>query len=201
MQGFLAELKQSLRMFRQSPGFTIAVVAALSIGIGANTAIFSIVNTVLLKPLNVPDADHVVEFMLTTRGNSFPGGAPQHYFLWRDQARLFQEVSDYRLELMNLTGGSDPEQVPAARITVNFFNLFGTQLLKGRTFTAEEDRPGAGRLLILSSGLWKRRFGGEDSVIGRSVSLNGSSYVVIGVLGPSFNLEQFDQQPQVWLPF
>jgi predicted permease len=102
---------------------------------------------------------------------------------------------------MNLTGGSDPEQIPAARITVNFFNLFGAQLLKGRSFTAEEDRPGAGRLLILSYGLWKRRFGGEDSVIGRSVSLNGSSYVVIGVLGPSFNSEQFDQQPQVWLPF
>src|SRR5215469_10203116 len=125
MHGYLPELKRSLRVFRQSPGFTIAAVATLSIGIGANTAIFSIVNTVLLKPLNVPHADRVVQFMLTTRGGSFPGGAPQHYFLWRDQTRLFQNVSAYRLELANLTGGSDPEQIPAARVTVDFFRLFG----------------------------------------------------------------------------
>ena len=201
MRAFLGELKQSLRMFRQNPGFTVAAVATLAIGIGANSAIFSIVNRVLLKPLNVPAADRVVEFMLTRQGNSFPAAAPQHYFVWRGQITLFQDVSAYRLELANLTNDQAPEQIAAARISVDFFKLFGATILQGRTFTAEEDRPGAGHVMILSYGLWKRRFGGDPSVIGQSVNLNGTSYLVIGVLASSFDSEQFDQRPDVWLPF
>ena len=197
MRAFLGELKQSLRMFRQNPGFTIAAVVTLAIGIGANSAIFSIVNTVLLKPLSVPAADRVVEFMLTTRGNSFPGGAPQHYSVWRDQMALFQEVSAYRLELANLTNDQVPEQIAAGRISVDFFKLFGATILRGRAFTGEEDRPGGGHVTILSEGLWKRRFGGDPSVIGRSVTLNETPYTVIGVLEASFDSEQFDQRPDV----
>jgi putative ABC transport system permease protein len=200
VRAFFGELRQSLRMFRQNPGFTVAAVATLAIGIGANSAIFSIVNTVLLKPLNVPAADRVVEFMLTRQGNSFPGAAPQHYFVWRDQDALFQDVSAYRLELANLTNDQAPEQIAAARTSVNFFKLFGATILRGRPFTNEEDRPGAGHVMILSYGLWKRRFGGDPSVLGQSVSLNGTAYSVIGVLA-SFDSEQFDQRPEVWLPF
>jgi putative ABC transport system permease protein len=198
---FFGELKHSLRMFRQHPGFTVAAVATLAIGIGANSAIFSIVNRVLLKPLNVPAADRVVEFMLTLQGNSFPAAAPQHYFVWRDQITLFQDVSAYRLELANLTNDQAPEQIAVARISVDFFKLFGATILQGRILTAEEDRAGAGHVMILSYGLWKRRFGGDPSVIGKSVNLNGTSYLAVGVVASSFDSEQFDQRPDVWLPF
>jgi putative ABC transport system permease protein len=201
MYSILAELKYCLRRFQQGPGFTISALSALAIGIGANTAIFSVINTVLLKPLAVPEPDRVVQFMLTTQGNSFPGGSPQHYFLWRNQTNLFRDVSGYRLELINLTGDGDPEQIAAARITADFFNLFGAPVLYGRRFTTEEDRPGSSHVLLLSYRLWRRRFGSDARVIGKTVLLSESPYEVIGVLAPTFNSEQFDQRPEVWLPF
>lgn len=122
MHAFFGELKHSSRMFRQSPGFTVAAVATLAIGIGANSAIFSIVNRVLLKPLKVPAADRVVEFMLTIQGNSFPAAAPQHYFVWRDQITLFQDISAYRLELANLTNDQAPEQIASRGSALTFSN-------------------------------------------------------------------------------
>ena len=108
MNTFWQDVRYAIRGLVRNPGFTLVTVVTLALGIGANSAIFSVVNTVLLRPLKVPNSDRVVQFMLTTQGNSFPGGAPQHYFLWRDQARQFQDVSACRLELVNLTGGPDP---------------------------------------------------------------------------------------------
>ena len=201
MYSFLAELKHCLRRFQQSPGFTISALAALAIGIGGNTAIFSLINTVLLKPLAVPEPDRVVQFLLTTQGNSYPGGSPQDYFLWRNQTHLFRDVSGYRLELMNLTGGPEPEQIAAARVTADFFSLFGAPVLRGRRFTPEEDRIGSSHVLLLSYGFWQRRFGSDAPIIGKTVVLSGTPYEVIGVLGPTFNPEQFDQRPDVWIPF
>ena len=145
MEDFLRDLKQSLRVLLQSPAFTIAALAALALGIGANTAVFSVVNTVLLKPLNVPGADRIVQFMLTFRGGSFPGGSAHHFFSWRQQTGVFQDVSALRLELVNLTGGGEPQQVPVARVSAEFFPLFGASLAKGRAFSSIEDRPKAGR--------------------------------------------------------
>ena len=201
VETFLKDLKYSLRVFRESPTFTLVAVTALALGIGANASVFSLVNAVLLKPLTAPEPERIVQFMNTYPGGMFSGGSPQQFFLWREQNGLFQDVSAHRLELINLTGGSDPEQVPAARATADFFHLFGVPVLHGRAFTADEDRPGGGQIAMLSYGLWVRRFGGDPQMVGKTISINGSSYRVVGIVASHFNAEQFDQNPDLWIPF
>ena len=191
------------RSLRRTPGFTLAVVAALALGIGANTAIFSVVNAVLLKPLPYPDPDRLVTFLNTSPQGSGPGASPTKFNVWRQQTGAFQDVSAYRFNAVNLTGGSDAEQIPAGQVSADFFRLFGAPLIAGRGFTADEDRPNGGHVVVLSEGFWKRRFGGDAAALGRTLSIDGDPYTVIGIVG------RFDTQairpptgePQVWVPF
>src|SRR5580765_2561373 len=201
MSDFLRDLKHSLRMFRQTPGFTLAAVAALTLGIGANTAIFSVVNSVLLRPLPFPDPDRLVLFLNVGPNGSGSGASVPKFNIWREQTPAFQDAAAYSFGVMNLTGGERPEQLPSARVTADFFRLFGAQTAVGRTFTADEDRPNGDKVVVLSHGFWQRRFGGDPRVIGRTLPLSGDSYVVIGVLAPSFNRTQFDPFADVWTPF
>ncbi len=196
-----ADLKQASRIFRQSPAFAFAAVAALTLGIGANTAIFSVFNAVVLKPLNIPQADRLVEFMLAFPGGMNSTGSPQHFFVWHRQTNIFENVSAHRLELVNLTDGPDPQQLAAARVTADFFSLFDAPILFGRTFSQEEDRPNGGRVVVLSHAVWSSRFASDPSIVGKGIPLNGEQYVVIGILGANFNTEQFDQRPATWIPF
>jgi putative ABC transport system permease protein len=202
MDKLLKDLRYSLRVMRQSPGFTIAAIAALALGIGANTAIFSVVNTVLLKPLPYPDPDSLVAFLTTSPQGSGPGASPAKFNLWRQQTAAFQDVAAYRFNVVNLTG-ADPEQVAAGQVSADFFRLFGAPMIAGRTFTVEEDRPNGGHVVVLGEGFWKRRFGADPEVVGRTLSLNGEPHVVIGVLG-SFDTEAIQSPtgpPEIWLPF
>ena len=201
MADFLRDLKHSLRMFRQTPGFTLAALAALTLGVGANTAIFSVVNSVLLKPLPFPDPDGLVLFLNVGPSGSRTDASVTKFNVWRQQTPAFQDAAAYGFGVMNLTGGESPEQLPSARVTADFFRLFGARTAVGRTFTADEDRPNGGRVVVLSYGLWQRRFGGDPQVVGRTLPLSGDSYVVIGVLAPSFNRAQFDPFADVWTPF
>jgi putative ABC transport system permease protein len=201
MADFVRDLRHSLRMFRQTPGFTLAALAALMLGIGANTAIFSVVNTVLLKPLPYPEPDRLISFMNVGPNGSNPGASVPKFNLWRDQTTLVEDASAYRFGVMNLVGGDSPEQLPWAQVTPDFFRLFGAQTIAGRTFTADEGRPNGGKVVVLGYGFWQRRFGGDPQVIGRTVSLSGDSYEVIGVLAASFNSAQFDPFADVWTPF
>ena len=201
MDNFLRDLRHSLRMFRQSPGFTLAAVAALTLGIGANTAIFSVVNSVLLKPLPFPDPERLVVFLNVSPNGSGSAGSVPKFNVWREQTPAFQDAAAYNFGVMNLTGGESPEQLPSARVTADFFRLFGAQMAAGRTFTADEDRPNGGKVVVLSYGFWQRRFGGDPAVIGRTLPLSGDSYVVIGILASSFNSTQFDPFADVWTPF
>src|SRR5215210_4564115 len=138
MEAFIRDLKQSLRMFAQSPAFTLAAIAALTLGIGANTAIFSVVNAVLLKPVAVPDADRVVVFMnLSPRGTG-AASSPAKFMHYRAQDQVVQDVSAFNTGVMNYTGGSFPEQLRSGRVSADFFKLVGAPVLLGRTFTAEE---------------------------------------------------------------
>ena len=200
METFIKDVKYSLRMFVQSPGFTLAAVGALALGIGANTAIFSVVNTVLLKPLAYPDADRMVQFLLTSPQGSGPGASATKFNVWRQQTAVFQDVAAYDFggPGLNLTGGAYPEQIQGIHVTKDYFHLFGAPVAMGRTFTAEEDLPHGGHVVVLSNGLWKRRFGGDPNMVGKSISLGGDAYIVVGILGAGF---ASDPVADVWIPF
>ncbi len=187
-------------MFRRSPAFTIAAIAALALGIGANTAIFSVVNAVLLKPLTYPDPDRIVQFLLTSPQGSGPGASVTKFNIWKQQTQVFQEVAAYDFggPGLNLTGGAFPEQVQGIHVTKDYFRLFGAEVAAGRTFTAEEDRPNGGHAVVLSNGLWKRRFGGDPGIVGRAISLGNQPYTVVGILASSFAT---DPPADLWLPF
>jgi putative ABC transport system permease protein len=200
METFWMDLKHSLRLLRQSPGFTITAISALALGIGANTAIFSVVNTVLLKPLAFPEPDRIVTLLTSNPQGSFPGASIPKYNAWRRQTKVLEDVSAYDPggPGLNLSGGDHPEQLKGIHVSYEFFHLFGAQPAIGRTFTAEEDRPKGGNVIVLSNGLWQRRFGSDPGIVGKAITLGGESYTVIGVLAPGFT---FDPMPDLYLPF
>jgi putative ABC transport system permease protein len=194
------DLRHSIRTFLKSPAFTTVAVAAIALGIGANTAIFSVVNAVLLKPLTYPDPDRIVEFVLTQSGRAAPGCSPAEFNVLRQQTSIFEDVSGYDTGRagINLTGGDVAEQIHGIRVTADYFSLLGAPIALGRTFTPEEDRPNGGHFVVLSYALWQRRFGGDPRVIGGTISLGGIPYTVTGVVGRTFVT---DPAADVWLPF
>ena len=200
LEDFFKDLKQSLRMFRQSPAFTLAAVAALTLGIGANTAIFSVVNAVLLRPVSFPDPDRLVVFLNTSPQGSGPGASPAKFQHWRAQDSVVQDVAAFRTGIVNYTGGTFPEQLRSGQVSVDFFNLFGAPVLRGRTFTVAEDTPGGERVVVLSQRFWESRFNRAEDIIGKTISLSGETYTVIGVLG-DFDFSEYGTTPQVWMPF
>jgi len=200
MEHFFRDLRHSLRIFRKSPGFTVTAVAALALGIGTNTAIFSVINTVLLKPVAAPDPGRIVVFG-TTRPDGPPvGGSPTRFNVWRQMTNLFQDVCAYRYGTMNLTGVDSPEQVQMGQVSEAYFRLFGISAARGRTFTAHEDQPNAGHFVVVSNEFWKRALGGNPQTIGKTLSLNGSPYVVVGILHPGVETET-PLPIDVWVPF
>jgi putative ABC transport system permease protein len=199
MVSLFQDFKQSLRMLAKSPAFTFAAIAALALGIGVNTAIFSVVNAVLLKPLTYPDPDRMVQFLSTSPDGNSPGASITKFHNWQQQTNVFQDVSAYDFggPGFNLTG-TVPEQVHGIHVTHDYFALFGAPVQLGRTFTPQEDLPNGGRVVVLSNGFWKRKFGGNPQVVGTSISLGGDPYTIVGVLGPNF---ETDPVSDMWLPF
>lgn len=200
MDAFLKDVKHSLRMFLQTPSFTIAAVAALALGIGTNTAIFSVVNSVLLRPFDYPHPERIVMFQNTFKDGRGGSAAPTEFNWWRQQTDAFEDISAYAFEVANLTGEAFPEQIQATRASANFLHICGADILYGRTYTAEEDLPNAPKTMVLSYAFWKRHYGGDPQVIGRRVTLSGERYEIIGVAGPNLKIE-IDQPPDVYIPF
>ncbi len=202
---FAQDFRYGLRTLRKSPGFTAVAVLTLALGIGANTAIFSVVDTVLLKPLHAPDPDRVVIFMNTNRQGSSPIAADIEFNLWRKQTKVLQEVSGYASTSYYLTGVSQPQKVDAMWVTEDYFRLFGLRIAQGRGFTPEDER-GTGRLFenghvaVLSNGFWKSAFGGDPHILGKTISLSGNPYEIVGIMAPHVRTET-PEQPDVWLPF
>ena len=193
------DIKHALQMFTKSPGFTLAAVSALALGIGANTAIFSVVNAVLLKPLEYPDADRIVSIVWKTpQGNSEVASITK-FHEYEKQTSIFKDVAAYDFggPGFNITGGR-PEQVHGIHVTEAYFRVFGAPVMLGRTFTPQEDAPNGGKVVVLSYGLWQRKFGGNPNVIGSSLSLGNEPYTIVGVLGKDFST---DPQADIWLPF
>jgi predicted permease len=200
METLLADFKQALRRFRQSPGFLAAAVSALALGIGANTAIFSIVNTVLLKPLAYPQPERIVVLMNSSPQGSGPAASPTKYNVWHRQTQILEDIAAYDTggPGLNLGGTGRPEQVKGVHVSREFFPLFGATTTLGRTFTPEEDRPGGATVVVLSNGLWQRRFGSDPNIGGKALTLGGEAYTVIGVLDRRFT---FDTPADLYLPF
>ena len=197
MESFVRDLKQSLRMFAQSPAFTLAAVAALTLGIGANTAIFSVVNAVLLKPVAVPDPDRVIVFMNTSPRGVGPAASPAKFAHYQQQTQVVDDVSAFNTAVINFTGGTFPEQLPAGRVSASFFKLVGAPFVLGRGFTADEDRPNGPRVTVISRHLWESRFAGDPAIVGKSISLGSEPYTIVGVLN-SFDFREFGPSPDVW---
>ena len=199
MSNFRDNFKHALRMFRANPGFTFAAIAALALGIGINTAIFTVVDTVLLKPLTYPDADRIVQFLLTSPQGNGPGASIPKFMLWQQQTSAFQDVAAYDFggPGFNLTG-AQPEQVHGIHVTQGYFRLFGASPMLGRTFTPQEDSPNGGKVVVLSYGLWQRKFGGNPNIIGSALSLGNEPYTIVGVLNQSF---VSDPEADILLPF
>ncbi len=191
------DLRFGLRALRKSPGFTLASVALLALGIGANTAIFSVVNGVLLKPLPYKDPDRLVRMYGTYKGaGAFPL-SDANFFDYRAQSQSFDAIAAWTDRQANLTGGDEPERILAASVTANFFDVLGAAPLRGRTFVGGEDQAGRDGVAVLSHELWQRRFGSDPAVLGRTIALDGRSVVVVGVLPPSF---RFPEYAELWLP-
>src|SRR5262245_40456964 len=201
MDTLLQDLKHSLRTFVRSPGFTIAAIAALALGIGANTAIFSVVNAVLLKPVPFPDPDRFVFVMNVSPQGGGPAASPAKFAFYQQQTTILQDVSAFRMGVVNYTGAGTPEQLRNGQVSADYFRLAGIPISHGRTFSREEDLPGGEHVVLLSQGLWKRRFGSDPSVIGKTMQLSGDPYVIIGVLNESPNARVLEPNPEVWTAF
>ena len=199
IENLLGDLKHTARVLWRSPAFAATAIAALALGIGANTAIFSVVNAVLLQPLSYPQPDRLVALE-----RHFPEGdgssvSIPKFTVWSEQTQVFQAVTayDFAGPGMNLTGGDRPEQIKGIHASSGYFEVFGAPLAIGRIYTPEEDRPGAVHVAVISSGLWRSRFAGDPAVIGKTIELTGDPYEIIGVLGPTFKT---DPPADIWLP-
>lgn len=200
MNVLVGDLKYAFRTLGRSGGFTATALTALALGIGANTAIFSVVNAVLLKPLPFPQADRIVQLMNKTPQGSFPAASLAKYNAWRTRTDVLEDITAYdnRGPGVNITGGERPEQVPGIHVSHEFFRLFGAPVVVGRAFSAEEDRPRGDNVVVISHGMWQRRFGSDPAVIGKPISLGTDVYTIIGVLGSGFS---FDPAADLYLPF
>ena len=194
------DVSHSLRTFLKNPGFMVSAISALALGIGANTAIFSVVNAVLLKPLTYPDADRMVNFVFSASGIAANLHCVAEFHLFQRQTNLFKEVVafDNAGPGFNLTGGDRPEQVNGIHVSQGYFRVYGAPVILGRIFTPQEDSPHGGNVVVLSYGLWQRRFGGDKAIVGKSISLGNEPYNVVGVVGKGF---VGDVKADLWLPF
>jgi len=172
------DLRYAFRMLRKSPGFTAITVMTLALGIGANTAIFSVVNAVLLQQLPFPQPGRV---MVVHRGEGSSVPYPEFQDL-EAQNQSFDPIALWRRDSFNLTGSGDAERIPVRMISTNFFSILGIQPLAGRMFRADEDRQGAAPVALLSEGLWRRKFAGDTNILGKSISLSGRDYTIIGIM-------------------
>ncbi len=198
MGPLLQDLKYGLRMLGKNPGFTAVAVVTLALGIGANTAIVSVVNAVLLHSLPYKDPSHLVMIWETYR--EFPKVWPSvpNFIDWREQNDVFDAVGAYRIGSgFTVTGQGGPERIQGTFISSNLFSLLGVKASLGRTFVAAEDKPGAEPIVVLSHRLWQRSFGSDGRVIGRSIALDGKSYTVVGVMPPGF---MFPDWAELWMP-
>jgi predicted permease len=187
METLLQDIRYGARVLARHKGFTAVAVITLALGIGANTAIFSVVNELLLRPLPYRDAERVVMLWeVTPEGRHQNTTSRKNFLAWREQSKSFETIAAFSDQRANLTGAGDPEEVSTQMASSGLFNVLGVDAVVGRTFTKDDIEPGAPRVAVLGYGLWQRRFGGDRGVVGRPITLSGEPYTVIGVVPANF---------------
>ena len=194
------DVSYALRLLRHTPGFTAVVVATLALAIGGTTAIFTLVDTVLLRPLRFAESQRLA-FVWTTAGSRV---SPDYLHDWRLQSRAFEDMAGWFDLPANLTGGGEPIEVLADRVTPNFFSVLGTSALLGRTFTSDSSLGHVKSEVVLSHGLWRRRYGGDPGVVGRPITLDGKGFTIVGVMPEGFTVRTVElshSRAELWMPF
>ena len=191
------DLRYGARMLAKNPGFTAVAVVALALGVGANTAIFSVVNAVLLRPLQYPHAERVVAIQELNEKGSRVQVTPANFLDWRAQNTVFEHLAAIYARTANLAAGDEAERIDLAMTSANFFEVFGVRPQLGRFFVPEEEAAGHAPVVVISHGLWQRRFGGDPSAVGKTLALDGQTYAVVGVAPAGF---QYPDKTEAWLP-
>ncbi|MFP5260646.1 MAG: ABC transporter permease [Blastocatellia bacterium] len=196
------DFRYGLRVLVKSPVFTTVAVLSLALGIGANTAIFSVVNGLLLRPLPYPDSERIVAVWHTPPQESFPGMnrfsvSPANYLDWKEQSSAFEQMAIYQYAGFSLSAGGDPVAVTGAAVSSDFFPVLRSNASQGRTFLPEEEQPGRDQVVVISHGLWQRAFGAIPNLIGQSLTLNSRSFTVVGIMPAGF---EFPSEAELWVP-
>ncbi|HEY3040199.1 MAG TPA: ABC transporter permease [Pyrinomonadaceae bacterium] len=201
METFIQDIRFGIRMLAKKPMFSIIAVITLALGIGANTAIFSVVNGVLLRPLPFKEPDRLM-MIRETKLPQFPefSVAPGNFLDWKKQNTVFERLVAYKGSSLNLIGTDDPERLRALNVTEGFFAMLGAQPQLGRDFLAEEDQVGHNNVVILSYGLWQRRFSGDPKILNQTITLNRQAYTVIGVMPATFHFGSGENELDLWTP-
>src|SRR5712672_1840140 len=202
MRNWIADLRYGFRAVRRSPGFALGTILVLALGIGANTAIFSIVNAALLRPLPYEDASRLMQVWHVPPAKSFPGltlfsVSPANYLDWQRQSTSFEGMAAYGGRTLIFGGKGQPEAVFGATVAPEFFSLLRAHTMLGRTFTADENASGAAKVVVLSHKFWRDHLGSDPSVVGRDITINSQPYSVVGVMPENFRLPGW---AQVWVP-
>ena len=201
MDNLLQDIRYSIRTLAKRPAFTVVAVLTLALGIGANTAIFTVVDAALIRSLPYENPDALVHFWETTPRQDFSQHEASYpdYLDLRAQNNVFEDMAGYNGNSMTITGRDAPERLRAARVTSSFFSVLGVKPVLGRVFLDGEDQPGAERIVVLSHGLWQRRFGANPDIIGQTLNLNNDTYTVVGVLPPKFKFARVGDA-ELWVP-
>jgi putative ABC transport system permease protein len=202
MGTLMQDLKYGMRVLRKSPGFAAAAILVLALGIGANTAIFSVVNAVLLRPLPLPEPERLMLVWHVPPAKSFPGVtqfsvSTANYLDWQKQNHVFEKMAAFGRPAMNLTGGAHPESLTVGAATADFFSVMKAAPVLGRTFAADEDQLGHDKVVVLGNAFWQSHFGSRKDALGQKLTLDGNAYTVIGVMPATFD---FPPKAQVWVP-
>ncbi|HEX7772558.1 MAG TPA: ABC transporter permease, partial [Pyrinomonadaceae bacterium] len=193
------DIQYGIRALVKRPGFTIVLVVILALGIGANTAMFSTINSILLRELPFEDPSHLVTVWETNpqKGVDKSPVSTLTFAQWQTQNNVFEQMAIYDVDTHVLTNAGEPERIPSAQVSPNFFSVLGVHASVGRTFAPDEDQPGRDHVVMLSHSLWQRRFNSDPAVIGRTLVLSNTNYTVVGILPQNF---QFIDQAELWSP-
>ncbi|HEU4431967.1 MAG TPA: ABC transporter permease, partial [Pyrinomonadaceae bacterium] len=197
MKNLLKDIRHGMRSLLRQPAFTIVAVITLALGIGANTAIFSLVNAVLLRALPFDNPERLVSVAKAGGEGGLPGLAGFQYLAWKEKSTAFDGIAAYTDNNFNLIGNGEPERISCAQVSASLFPTLGVPPLAGRTFLPEEDRPGQNQVAIVSEGFWQRRYGREPSLVGSTIQLNDKRYTVVGIMPSSF---RYPGDFEIWLP-